>query len=757
MYSVRLVCVMALSLGLACTEPVHVERPPAPANDGIYSFVNGCYVVDATRPGSSNTRWLVADEDGTSYSFSGLDEAAGARFFLRASDLGTYLFYDSEGNYLIAEDGKLRRTATLQSDILLLDDTYRSPAEWELQVSVHDPTRFQLRHYQTGKYLTRGGLRENEGKAAVVALYPQDASECKDFPELTLDAEGTVQPRQWEDGDVYGFVDTHSHLLSNFGFGGGGMFHGAPFHRLGVEHALPSCEQFHAEGGRQDLIGYAFSGLGELDVDAFLDMLNTGMTPEFNHHTAGYPEFTDWPRSWAYATHQTQYFRWLERAYLSGLRLLVQHATSNSVLCEFMVGLGTQQTRYSCNDMVAVDRQIKEARNLERYIDAQHGGPGRGWFRLVESPAEAREVINSGKLAVVLGIETSNLFDCFLTPRDGFEPCTADSVRASLDRYYTKGVRAIFPTHKFDNAFSAGDGDRNVGQVGSFINSGHFSNFVLDCPDEPTVFDHGNVTFGGLNKPRDDYLAPAPNDMSRFVDNPVLALFGFFNEFQEPALEGDYCQKTGLTELGETLITEMMNRGMLIEVDHLPRRAHARAFEMLHAADYPALATHGNDNRGAVYRLGGVSKTGFGGCGSPGVPGAMGQSFRARIEQIAANGGYPAEGFGFDFNGFAGGRRPRFGPDSPCQQEQANPITYPFTSYDGDITFTQPRLGNRTVDFNTEGMIHIGLLPELIEDVRRDGTSDEQIEPLFRSAEAYLRMWERAEARAAALRAGNGG
>ena len=49
-------------------------------------------------------------------------------------------------------------------------------------------------------------------------------------------------------------------------------------------------------------------------------------------------------------------------------------------------------------------------------------------------------------------------------------------------------------------------------------------------------------------------------------------------------------------------------------------------------------------------------------------------------------------------------------------------------------------------------MIHIGLLPELIEDVRRNGVTDEDLEPLFRSAESYLRMWEKAEARGAALR-----
>jgi hypothetical protein len=78
-------------------------------------------------------------------------------------------------------------------------------------------------------------------------------------------------------------------------------------------------------------------------------------------------------------------------------------------------------------------------------------------------------------------------------------------------------------------------------------------------------------------------------------------------------------------------------------------------------------------------------------------------------------------------------------------------VTYPFTSYGGDVTMQEPQLGNRTVDFNTEGMIHLGLMPELIEDAIRDGVTEADLEPLFRSAEAYLRMWERAEERAAAI------
>ena len=61
-------------------------------------------------------------------------------------------------------------------------------------------------------------------------------------------------------------------------------------------------------------------------------------------------------------------------------------------------------------------------------------------------------------------------------------------------------------------------------------------------------------------------------------------------------------------------------------------------------------------------------------------------------------------------------------------------------------------MGERTIDFDTEGMVHVGLLPELLQDARSDAISDDDLEPLFRSAEGYVRMWEAAESRGAELR-----
>ena len=751
-----LAMLLALTLVAACTEDADVspdelpvEREAAPEHEGIYSFANACVSLDLAAAGTGRASFLTATEDGEGFAFGGGEDDA-LRLTMRATDLGTYLFYDQEERYLVVEDGAFLRRETIPSDRTTLDDTFLPGVQWALEISEEDDTRFRLKHLKTGAYLSPEGLQNEVSDAGVVTLYAAEG--CAAYPELTLDAEGEITKTTFEDGSVYGFVDTHSHIFSNWGFGGGSIFHGAPFHAFGVPHALGDCTAFHGEMGRQDLFGYGFDKADEVSELDMIGAFVSGETPRDYHRTDGWPTFSEWPSAHFLSTHQAQYYMWIKRAYYAGLRLVVNHATSNQVICELVAGSDVQPVRYSCNDMVAVDRTIEETRKLERYIDAQNGGPGKGWFRVVESPEEARAVIEDGKLAVVLGIEVSNLFDCFLVPPGGGERCNEQQVLDNLERYRELGVRAIFPVHKFDNAFSAGDGHREIIELANFAMTGHFSNFTDDCPDIPTVFDKGDVAFGELNDPREDYFAEPPVDMSGFADDPIQVLLGQAQYLMGGSLHGDYCQNAGLTELGEFLMVELMKRGFIVEIDHLPRRGYQRAFELLEEHDYPAAGTHGNNFRGALYELGGISKVNFARCGDAENPGGRIEGLNRRLELIESAGGYPAEGFGFDLNGFAGAPGPRFGDNSECDTPQENPITYPFTSFDGSVTFTEPRLGERTVDFNTEGMAHLGLVAELIEDVRRDGTSDEALEPIFRSAEAYLRFWERSEARGAALR-----
>jgi hypothetical protein len=718
----------------------------------VYAAANQCYAIAIEETGE----FIVAAGDNATYEVRAVSAVDAAHFLLRPSDLATYLLYDESSRYLVSEGDGLGRRAALRSDTrevdgeIVVEDRLQSEGEWEL-AAIPDGL-FTLRHLQSGGFVSASGALVEQARAAALDLVEQTG--CAEFPELSVDASGEVSVTEFDDGDVFGFVDAHSHLFTNFAFGGGGVFHGSPFHRLGVQHALPDCDLVHGVEGRRDFMGSTF-GEGAASPVELVPALIAGELPSKNHDTEGYPDFTSWPDAWRSATHQMQYYTWIERAYLSGLRLMVQHATTNQVLCELVTGIGAQPRRYDCNDMVAVDRIIEETYALERYIDALAGGPGQGWFRIVFSPAEAREQIRAGKLAVVLGIETSDLFDCFLVPYREFEQCSEADVVQRLARYHDKGVRVLFPVHKYDNAFSAGDGHRGIIEVGNFLHTGHRGNLV-ECDDELLEFDggfdDGGITFPLLNQPREAFDAPPPIDMSGFADDAAGHLIANVGLFLGDPVPGEYCQKHGLSALGEFLVSEIMKRGMVLEVDHFPRQSYARAYQIMQDNDYPAAGTHGRNHNGLLYELGGVSKFNFGRCRTRGEPATMDDELQRRLQLKRDRGAYPAEGFAFDMNGFAGYPGPRFGENSVCPEPQTDPgIDYPFTSFAGDVTLEQPVVGNRLLDFNTEGMVHLGLVAELIEDVRRDGVSDEELEPLFRSAEAYLRMWEKSEARGAAL------
>lgn len=730
--------------GLSIPEP---EPEPEP---DLYGFAGGCFNIR-----NDDGRWLTRDEDGGGFTFVHGDAPEATPFVMQAADLATYLLYDEEEGYVALEGGQLVRHTSLRSDLTEQIDGWISDGEWGLEaLDTPDRRTYRLRHLGSGKLLAGDEATRDESRAQSLQFVP--AQGCAQFPEMSLDAEGTVTVRNLKSGAVWGLVEPHSHIMSNWGFGGGGVFHGAPFHRLGVQHALGDCAHTHGPGGIRDVFGAVYENklTPEFAFGSVLPDILSGDVQGLLHDTTGYPEFTDWPAAHFSSTHQVQYHKWIERAWMGGLRIMVQHMVTNSIICELTQGLRLQEPRYPCTDMASIDRSIAETYAMQDYIDAQAGGPGKGFFRIVGSPAEARQVIGQGKLAVVLGIETSNLFDCMLNPRPGLPTCDEDYVVTMLDEYHRRGIRALFPNHKFDNAFSGGDGQRDFIEVGNFLNSGHYSNFVSDgCPDVPPGFDKGTVAFERLNEPRDIYDGHAPHNTDRLSRNPVLTLLPVAPRMIPKALEGNVCQKQGLTRLGEHLLREMMKRGMIIEVDHLPRRSYARAFEILEQYDYPAAGTHGRAGpQDKLYRLGGISTVQPGRCRDPQRKGTMLDGMRDRIARKLAQGAYPGEAMTWDLNGFAGAPGPRFGPDSVCGSDQTDPITYPFRSYDGSVTFTQPHVGNRAIDFNTEGLAHIGLLPEFIEDIRKDAESDADLEPLFRSAEAYLRMWEKGERRAQVIR-----
>ena len=154
---------------------------------------------------------------------------------------------------------------------------------------------------------------------------------------------------------------------------------------------------------------------------------------------------------------------------------------------------------------------------------------------------------------------------------------------SDLGKYHDKGVRVFFPVHKYDNGFSAGDGHRGISDIGNFGHTGHYNNYI-ECPAElltfPGGFDQGAVAFPDLNQPCDVYDTTPPVDTSGFEENVVGTLLPYLALITNGPLAGEYCQKHGMTDLGEFLMAQMMKRGMIIEVDHMPRKSYKRAYEI---------------------------------------------------------------------------------------------------------------------------------------------------------------------------------
>jgi hypothetical protein len=112
---------------------------------------------------------------------------------------------------------------------------------------------------------------------------------------------------------------------------------------------------------------------------------------------------------------------------------------------------------------------------------------------------------------------------------------------------------------------------------------------------------------------------------------------------------------------------------------------------------------------------------------------------------------------GSDWNGAAGHLGPRFGSDAcggwgapngherPRQELANNRVQYPF-ALPGFGTFDRQVTGFKAFDYNVDGLAHIGLVPDMVADLDRIGVDPHYVDALFCSAEAYIRVWERADA-----------
>jgi hypothetical protein len=741
--------------------PTRLEHAAVP--EDRYAMAGGCYVVRAAN-GDYVTR-----TDGT-FAATATEAAKAERFRFQAFDLGKYLLFAAKKDFLAAAgdpapdgihpvtdvvEGAVRGTydeslqparepvltATgaaadgVDAAITPVRDGIRGDgveaaaaptarAEWVVKQTEGGAFSFQLAvddHEAANPgpldpaisaTLTAAkdgtlALADGHKRPDAASFRLRHAKGCSNWPEIEVNISGGFPHGRTAYGETHGFFDAHLHGMA-FEFLGGKARCGRPWHPYGVAYALVDCPD-HEPGGR----------------GALLEDVVSNHTPGQGHDTVGWPTFGYWPR-YDSLTHEQVYYKWLERAWRGGLRMYTNLLVDNGVLCEVY-----PYKKNSCNEMDTVRLEAKRLHEFIRYIDAQWGGPGEGWLKIVKDPFEARRVINEGKLAVIMGIEVSVPFDCgeYL----GTAKCSADDIDKRMQEVYDLGVRQMELTNKFDNALTGVTGDG--GSTGVVVNSGnryetgHYWK-MGSCPD--TTPDEHKQRY---DKQQYNLADESGGKLGRdAIFAAVLEVSGVSGA--APAYPaGPHCNVIGLSDLGRAALRAMMKRGMVFDPDHMSALARKQAMAYVTDLGYGGVVSSHSWADDPTYR----SILDLGGVVTPHAGGSFGFVGEWRKLRAWRNPDFfYGIGWGSDVNGFSKQGAPR-------KPLEADDVDYPFTGF-GGVTVRRQVSGERKYDVNVDGVDHYGLYPDWVKDgvELADGDGPSFYRDLTRGPEAYLQMWERA-------------
>lgn len=778
-----------------------------------YDFANRCVVIQS----AENDKFIAANNGlygATAESFAEADA-----FYFKPTSLGDYLLYNRAGQLVSVANGVGMNTLASATDNNVFTVRVAGDNTQYIQPPVKDrePTLAEITAYRSfndpkvkGELFTLDSAATNQrlgvnesgqlaqgASAQQFKLHKAKLESCAPFPEANNNAEGETFKGTTDDGRVLGMADVHVHLTAT-NFLGNAQY-GDPFHRFGVTHALGDCRDTHGSNGVLDVVG---SLLGN-DFDG--------------HATDGWPTFTDWP-SRSSLTHEAIYWKWIERAWMSGLRIMVNDLVENETLCEIQRNV-TQEPLRDCNEMNSAARQVGTLYALQDYIDAQYGGRNEGWFRIVLSPEEAREVIAEGKLAVVIGIEISNVLDCKLiyNPLRTQEPfqetgaginenrytCDQNVVRNQLDRLLDLGVRQVITIHEFDNAFG-GNGifDGLVLNLGNRENTGGIPSQDLnkltgllsnpmgvsplgyiqsaetptgefwttyDCPqldETPGFTGYLWDQFGGTQM-TSLYTTGLPDQLCPFLGQggrPGGITPCYPNKRQ--------CNARWMTPMGLFAYQLLMEKGMVFDIDHLELEMKTQALELAEAQPiaYPFVSTHGTfggtsrDQTLRILRNGGFLYPSL--SNGPRLIRDM-----AELKAIWKTLPEPRPLFGFGFGTDTNGLSAQASPRGNVSEDKA--VRYPYDLFVGTVfdkltdfsgrtavRFFQPEerdaLGNgRTWSLDEDGSAHYGMMSGLVQEMRLEGTPQD-LQDLFNSAERFIQTWELTLAASAAINEAGG-
>ncbi len=523
-----------------------------------------------------------------------------------------------------------------------------------------------------------------------------------------------------------GFADLHTHPMVNLAFGGKLVHGGTDIDSLlptdskcknkvratSIGHALGFDNSTHGGWGTDNGCG---DDLRKAVIDGFQEQNGAVMTPDW---ATGYPGFKDYPK-WNDITHQKMWVDWVRRSYDGGQRVMVALAVNNLTIAAGVSGPGDGPT----DDKASADLQIKE---IKAFV-ARHND----FMEVALTPADLRRIVAANKMAIILGVEVDNI--------GNFQKGTSGPmIYDEIQRLYKDGVRYAFPVHLIDNKFGGTAVYKDIFNLSNYHVTGKF--WDLQCSAANEGIKHQFKVAGFDFSLAGAKATKLQVDIARNPsDPPKCGALGHKN-------------KLGLTEYGERAIEEMMNRGMLIDIDHM---SDATVDATIALADkvpgkYPLVAGHNSfrtdakhENSRTAAQLQKIGELGgMFGLGSDEVKSA---EYLNDYITATRSVGVGRVAFGTDLNGLVKGARPPVEVDinnlNPVKTAQQMKVCSEEI-YDGG--FTKSKTGDKAWNFCADGVAHYGMLADFLKDMYRMPKGDEIRTNILQNAEMFAQLWEKA-------------
>ena len=567
-----------------------------------------------------------------------------------------------------------------------------------------------------------------------------------------------------------------------------------------IDHALRPCNGTN-HGGDFNILGFDIS---EKVLDSLSAHEGHWGDREAIHPQHGYPDFTGWPIS-STLCHQQMYVDWVRRAYQGGLRLMSVLAVNTRLLGWLMEARQESWDDDQIRNQLAAVRALAAAPENSTWMEiaesADHAAAILAQDKLaivLGVEVDQIELLLSRDPAVLRSLETEA--NAYLS---GHASSAPSIVRLAAD-LHDLGVRQITPIHLANNVFGGAALYLDATATNSHWLRLWANDEMWGSTGWPDVVEGPDDVDFHLQW----FQVPA-NRKTFFLDGPLDDAVQV-PAYANPALRS-HANALGLTSAGVVLLLELWRNGILVDIDHMSAAAGEAALSLAERFGVPMIASHctmraaiapveqqllaipgeppwwrswdghtpdthsppafptlrhegmrTDEQLRRIYALGGMAAVATRQPTTTPSPQAwfdtsppaiypdrtIPAGWTHYLHAFGVAGSEAAIAFGTDMNGMNGAPTPLMfeGPtqlDTFQRLQQADIYDY------GDNRLSREITGRRSWDIGSDGLAHIGLLPDLLQRWRREGIGTSQLAPLMRSADGYVATMRRAEHSAA--------